>query len=205
MKDLDWMSNFKVRFGWGVVGNDRITNYLSMDLYTDNKYGIGNNTVTVLTPKQLKNSDLKWEGSSTVNLGLDLGFFDNRLNLTADFFIKNTKDLLLAQSLAHATGFSSQWQNIGKIQNKGIELSLSSTNIQTKDFNWQTNFNISFIKNTLEALSSGEQYRLARSGFDSNFTGDDYIAKVGESLGLIYGYEFDGIYQADDFYTNTNG
>ena len=97
------MSNFKVRFGWGVVGNDRITNYLSMDLYTDNKYGIGNNTVTVLTPKQLKNSDLKWEGSSTVNLGLDLGFFDNRLNLTADFFIKNTKDLLLAQSLAHAT------------------------------------------------------------------------------------------------------
>ena len=119
--------------------------------------------------------------------------------------IKNTKDLLLAQSLAHATGFSSQWQNIGKIQNKGIELSLSSTNIQTKDFNWQTNFNISFIKNTLEALSSGEQYRLARSGFDSNFTGDDYIAKVGESLGLIYGYEFDGIYQADDFYTNTNG
>ena len=198
MKDLDWMSNFKVRFGWGVVGNDRITNYLSMDLYTDNKYGIGNNTVTVLTPKQLKNSDLKWEGSSTVNLGLDLGFFDNRLNLTADFFIKNTKDLLLAQSLAHATGFSSQWQNIGKIQNKGIELSLSSTNIQTKDFNWQTNFNISFIKNTLEALSSGEQYRLARSGFDSNFTGDDYIAKVGESLGLIYGYEFDGIYQAGD-------
>lgn len=111
----------------------------------------------------------------------------------------------MAQSLAHATGFSSQWQNIGKIQNKGIELSLSSTNIQTKDFNWQTNFNISFIKNTLEALSSGEQYRLARSGFDSNFTGDDYIAKVGESLGLIYGYEFDGIYQADDFYTNTNG
>lgn len=85
------MSNFKVRFGWGVVGNDRITNYLSMDLYTDNKYGIGNNTVTVLTPKQLKNSDLKWEGSSTVNLGLDLGFFDNRLNLTADFFIKTPK------------------------------------------------------------------------------------------------------------------
>lgn len=205
MKDLEWMSNFKVRFGWGVVGNDRITNYLSMDLYTDNKYGVGTNTVTVLTPKQLKNSDLKWEGSSTVNLGVDLGFFDNRLNVTADFFIKNTKDLLLAQSLAHATGFSSQWQNIGKIQNKGIELSLSSTNIQTKDFNWQTNFNISFIKNTLEALSSGEQYRLARSGFDSNFTGDDYIAKVGESLGLIYGYEFDGIYQADDFYTNTNG
>ncbi len=76
MKDLKWISNFKVRFGWGIVGNDRISNYLSMDLYTDNKYGIGNSTVTVLTPKQLKNSNLKWEGSSSVNLGLDLGFFD---------------------------------------------------------------------------------------------------------------------------------
>lgn len=201
MKDLKWISNFKVRFGWGIVGNDRISNYLSMDLYTDNKYGIGNSTVTVLTPKQLKNSNLKWEGSSSVNLGLDLGFFDNRLNVTADFFIKNTKDLLLAQSLAQATGFTSQWQNIGKIQNKGIELSITSTNIQTKEFTWNTNFNISFIRNELKALADGASHMYARSGFDSNFTSYDYIAKVGESLGLIYGYEFDGVYQYDDFYT----
>lgn len=203
MKDLKWISNFKVRFGWGIVGNDRISNYLSMDLYTDSKYGIGNSTVTVLTPKQLKNSNLKWEGSSSINLGLDLGFFDNRLNVTADFFIKNTKDLLLAQSLAQATGFTSQWQNIGKIQNKGIELSITSTNIQTKEFTWNTNFNISFIRNELKALADGASHMYARSGFDSNFTSYDYIAKVGESLGLIYGYEFDGVYQYDDFYTDT--
>ena len=74
MKDLKWLSNFKVRFGWGIVGNDRISNYLSMDLYTDSKYGMGNSTVTVLTPKQLKNSNLKWEGSSSVNLGLRFRF-----------------------------------------------------------------------------------------------------------------------------------
>ena len=152
MKDVDWVSNFKVRLGWGIVGNDRISNYLSMDLYEASKYGVGNNTVTVLTPKQLKNANLKWEGSSTINLGVDLGFLDNRLNVTADFFVKNTKDLLLAQSLAHVTGFDSQMQNIGKIQNKGIELSLNSTNIQTRDFSWQTNFNISFIKNTLTLI-----------------------------------------------------
>lgn len=205
MKDLKWLSNFKVRFGWGIVGNDRISNHLSLDMYSNVKYGLGNNTVTVLTPKQLKNSNLKWEGSSSVNLGLDLGFLDNRLNVTADFFIKNTKDLLLAQSLAQATGFTSQWQNIGKIQNRGIELSISSTNIQTKDFTWSTNFNISFIRNELKALADGASHMYARSGFDSNFTGYDYIAKVGESLGLIYGYEFDGIYQYDDFYTDTDG
>ena len=200
MKDVDWVSNFKVRLGWGIVGNDRISNYLSMDLYEASKYGVGNNTVTVLTPKQLKNANLKWEGSSTINLGVDLGFLDNRLNV-ADFFVKNTKDLLLAQSLAHVTGFDSQMQNIGKIQNKGIELSLNSTNIQTRDFSWQTNFNISFIKNTLKGLASGVESMYARSGFDSNFTAYDYIATVGQSLGLIYGYEFDGVYQSSDFYT----
>ena len=137
MKGIDWISNMKLRFGWGLVGNDRISNYLSLDLYETTKYGVGNQVVTVLTPKQLRNSNLKWEASSTVNLGLDLGFFDNRLNVTADFFIKNTKDLLLAQSLAHVTGFESQMQNIGKIQNKGIELSLTSSNIERKTDQFQ--------------------------------------------------------------------
>lgn len=205
MKDLEWISNAKVRFGWGLVGNDRISNYLSMDLYTNGKYGIGNSQVTTLTPKQLQNSNLKWEASSTVNLGIDLGLFDNRLNVTADFFIKNTKDLLLSQSLAHFTGFDSQMQNIGKIQNRGIELSLTSTNILKKNFTWDTNFNISFIRNELKSLASGVDAMYARSGFDSNFTQYDYIAKVGESLGLIYGYEFDGIYQASDFYITPTG
>lgn len=205
MKDIHWISNFKVRLGWGTVGNDRISNYLSLDLYTANKYGVGSNTTTVLTPKQLKNSNLKWEGSTTTNLGLDLGFFDNRLNVTADFFIKNTKDLLLAQSFAQETGFDSQMQNVGKIRNKGIELSFNSTNIQTRDFTWQSNFNISFIKNTLESLASGVESMYTRTGFDSNFTEYDYIATVGQSLGLIYGYEFDGIYQSSDFYITPDG
>ena len=123
-QNLPFVSNMKLRLGWGIVGNDRIANFLSLDLYTQSKYGIGNTTSTVLTQSHLKNKNLKWEGSSTTNLGVDLGFFDNRLNVTADFFIKNTKDLLLAQNLAYVTGFSSQMQNIGKIQNRGIELAL---------------------------------------------------------------------------------
>lgn len=200
MKDIDFISNFKVRLGWGIVGNDRISNYLSLDLYKNDRYGIGNTPVTVLTPKQIRNQNLKWEGSSSINLGLDIGFLDNRLNLTADFFIKDTKDLLLAQELAQITGFNTQYQNIGKIQNRGIELSLNTINIQSKTFTWNTNFNISFIRNELKELESGANYKTTRSGFDSNFTQDDYIATVGSSLGLIYGYEFDGIYQSTDFY-----
>ena len=205
MKEIKPISNLKLRLGWGVVGNDRISNYLSLDLYQINKYGVGNTTQTVLTPKQLKNENLKWEGSSTVKAGVDLGLFNNRLNVTADFFIKDTKDLLLAQSLAHITGFSSQYQNIGKIRNKGIELGITSVNIENKNFHWDTNFNISFIRNELRSLQSGVDAMYTRSGFDSNFTENDYVAMVGSSLGLIYGYEFDGIYQYSDFNTTPDG
>ncbi|MEG2514835.1 MAG: SusC/RagA family TonB-linked outer membrane protein, partial [Bacteroidaceae bacterium] len=205
MKDLDFISNLKLRLGWGTVGNDRISNFLSLDLYEQSKYGVGNNTTTVLTPKQIKNENLKWEGSTTTNLGIDLGFFHNRLNVTADFFIKDTKDLLLAQNLAYVTGFSSQLQNIGKIRNKGIELNISSVNFQTRNFTWQTDFNISFIRNELKSLQPGTSTMYSRTGFNSEFTAYDYVARIGSSLGQIYGYEFDGVYQSSDFNTTPEG
>lgn len=205
MKRYKAISNLKLRLGWGTVGNDRIRNYLSLGLYSQSRYGQGHNSLTVLTPSQLRNMNLKWEGSTTFNIGLDLGLFNNRISLTADFFVKNTKDLLLAQSLAHVTGFESQYQNIGKIRNQGLELSLNTVNFQSKDFSWRTNFNITFIKNELVGLQSGVNAMYARSGFNYQFTDNDYVAKVGESLGLIYGYEFDGVYQAEDFYMTPSG
>jgi hypothetical protein len=107
--------------------------------------------------------------------------------------------LLLQQTLAYVVGFESQMQNIGKIQNKGIELNISSTNIETRKFLWQTNFNISFIKNTLKALQNGSSYKLDKSGYRNKATGDDYISIVGSSIGNMYGYVFDGVYQTSDF------
>lgn len=205
LKDVEWIDNLKLRAGWGTVGNDRISNYLSLDLYTSLKYGVGGKQVTVLQPSQLSNKDLKWEGSTTTNLGLDLGFFKSRLNITLDAFLKDSKDLLLAQNLAYVTGFGSQWQNVGKVRNKGIELTVNSVNFNKKNFFWSTDFNISFIKNTLVALQDGTDYILSRSGFNSNFSSYDYIAMVGESLGNMYGYVFDGIYQSDDFNVYADG
>lgn len=194
-----WLSNLKLRLGWGTVGNDRISSYLSLDLYSPVKYGVGSTVVTVLTPSQLANKDLKWEGSTTANVGVDFGVFNDRITLTADAFIKDSKDLLLAQNLALASGFSSQWQNVGKIRNKGLELTLKTINISKRDFYWSTDFNISFIRNTLEELANGADYMLSRSGFNSNFSSYDYIAEVGKALGNMYGYVFDGVYQSSDF------
>ena len=194
-----WLDNLKIRFGWGTVGNDRITNYLTSDIYTTVKYGINSTSVTALIPKQLANPDLKWEGSTTINAGLDISVLKDHIKISADAFIKDTKDLLLAQDLALVSGFESQWKNAGNIRNKGLEISLNTINVNKKDFSWTTDFNISFIKNTLESLNDDKPYMLSRSGFDSNNTNYDYIAKVGESLGDMYGFVFDGIYQTSDF------
>lgn len=203
MKKQDVVSNLKLRAGWGVVGNDRITNYLSLELYSQGKYGYGNNVITVLSPKQLQNEDIKWEASQSTNVGIDLGLFRNRLNITADFFLKDTKDLLMAANRAYVSGFASQWKNVGKIRNKGIEIAINSTNIASKSgFRWTTDFNISFIRNELRALAGGAKEMQTSASWNSDYTGYDYTARVGQSLGLIYGYVFDGVYQTSDFNVN---
>ena len=216
------LSSGKIRLSWGLTGNNRIGEYDYYALLAVLKSRVGSYTSTNslpsgvypfdndatnagVVPTSLPNKDLKWEGSTTANLGIDVGLFQNRLNLTADFFLKNTKDLLLEQKLAYVTGFNSQWQNIGKIENKGIELNINSTNIQTRNFLWQTDFNISFIKNTLKALQDGTSYIQSATKFNSNFNGNDYISIVGSSLGQMYGYVFDGVYQTSDFNMLPNG
>ena len=199
MKDAKNVSNLKLRLGWGTVGNDRIANFLSMDLYNQGKIGLGNNTSTVLIPKHLPNPDLKWEGSTTANIGLDMGFFGDRLKFTLDGFVKDTKDLLLEQNLAFVTGFRSQWQNIGKVRNAGFELTINSINFNRRNFGWKTDFNISYVKNTLVALQDGTDYMLSSTAFNHEFKNSDYIATVGSPLGDMYGYIYDGVYQYSDF------
>ena len=200
MKQQEVISNLKLRAGWGIVGNDRISNYLSMDLYSQGKYGYGNGIITVLSPKQLANKDLKWEASQSTNLGIDLGLFNNRLNITADFFLKDTKDLLMASNKAYVSGFASQWKNVGKIRNKGIELAINSTNIASRSgFRWTTDFNISFIRNELRSLADGASSMDVNSSWNGDYSTSDYIAQIGSSLRQIYGYQFDGVYQSSDF------
>ncbi len=206
MKQQEVVSNLKLRAGWGVVGNDRIANYLSLELYSQGKYGYGNSLITVLSPKQLANEDIRWEASQSTNIGIDLGLWKNRLNITADFFLKDTKDLLMAANRAYVSGFASQWANVGKIRNKGIELAINSTNFNTRSgFRWTTDFNISFIRNELRELADGAQEMLTRASWHGDYQNYDYVARVGKSLGLIYGYAFDGVYQDSDFNIDTQG
>ena len=205
MSSINWLSNLKIRAGWGMVGNDRISNYLSMQLYNAKKYGIGSMQTTVIYPAHLPNLDLKWEAAMTTNVGIDAGFFLDRLNLTVDAFIKDSKDLLLAQDLTFVTGFESQQQNVGKVRNKGLEITVNSINFTRRNFSWTTDFNISFIRNTLVSLDSGKTYLLSRSNMASSYAAYDYISEVGKPLGSMYGFVFDGVYQYSDFEVHADG
>lgn len=205
LRNVRWLSNLKLRVGWGIVGNDRIASYLSLDRLSPVKYGKGGSQTTVLVPARLPNEELRWEGAMTTNVGADVSLLKKRVNLTVDAFIKDSKDLLLARDLPLASGFASQWQNVGQLRNKGIELTLSTVNINSRHFSWTTDFNLSFVRNSLVSLSDGASYLLSRSGFNSNFSSYDYIAEVGAPVGSMYGYIFDGVYQSSDFFITPEG
>ena len=200
MKRLRAVSTLKLRAGWGLVGNDRIPNYLSQDLYSPVKYGRGTEVVTVLQPKQLANENLRWEASESTNFGLDAGFWKDRLTFTLDLFRKDTRDLLMQATIPYASGFAYQWQNVGKIRNQGVEFSLRSVNLDTKGgFYWTTDLNVSYVQNKLLAVAGDSKQMFTSSSWNSEYTGYDYVAEVDSALGNFYGYKWDGVYQESDF------
>lgn len=205
LKDVQVISDAKFRLGYGVTGNNRVGDFdrASGLIYTDWNagYSFGNgvpNKGMVLS--SMGNRSLKWESTSQSNLGLDLGLWDNRVQLTVDLYKKNTKDLLLLANLPRTTGFIREYRNIGEIENKGLELTLNTVNIKKTDFSWETNFNISFNKNKIISLVENETNFLSAVSFDNNFTSSSpYIARLNNPAALYFGYIWDGNYQYSDF------
>ncbi|MDO4162906.1 MAG: TonB-dependent receptor [Bacteroides sp.] len=207
------LSTGKVRVSWGLSGNNRIGEYDRFALLDMIKYHVSSNAIpnTVypfggdnsnvgMAPTSLPNDDLKWETTEQWNLGFDLGFFKDRLNLTVDLYSKTTRDLLLNATLPYSSGYVSAMKNVGKVRNQGIEVTLNTTNIQSKNFRWTTNFNIAFNKNEVLALTEGQTSLQSTASFDQNFNSQpNYIAKVGHPMGMMYGYIYEGTYKYDDF------
>lgn len=178
IKDLSWIEDVKIRASWGQTGNQEIGNFTSRGLFSGGFNYIG---LSGLSQTQLANPDLSWESTEQTNIGLDLSFFKGRLNFTADVYKKNTSGLLLAVSLPRSSGFVSSLQNVGNVENKGIELSLNTVNINKTDLKWNTDFNISFNKNKVTNLPGG-QIPLGFNGYAS-------IVKEGYPLGTFYGWK----------------
>lgn len=213
-KAKSWLSNLKLRLSYGTAGNNRIGSAMfetTYKAYSSSKYyGAGNqqNPHYTLNNAQLANPDLKWETTITRNIGLDFGFFNERLTGSLDFYSNSVKDLLVEVPIT-AIGYTSMQQNIGETSNKGIELTLNAVILQHKDYSLNFNFNIGVNKNEVKQLSNGVTQMAFNSGaFSTDMRGsDDYRVIVGEPLGLVWGFEYDGIYGVDDFetYVDDNG
>ena len=185
----------KLRGGYGISGN-QVDKYSSLSRVSSGAgyvFGDGGTTVNKQELTSMANNDLMWEKTAGLNLGFDFGLLKNRISGSLEVYKTTTNDLLYAVAIPSITGFTSIMSNIGEIQNKGIEFSVTSRNVASVDFEWNTTFNI----------SSNENEVISLTGMDSNGDGkeDDLISSnlfIGQSLSAIYDYRTDGIYQLDD-------
>lgn len=148
----------------------------------------------------MENNNLKWETTEQWNVGLDFSVFESRIKFTADWYIKNTRDLLLQATLPASSAYTSAMLNIGSMQNQGCEFTLELVPIQKKNFTWNMNFNIALNRNKVTALTN-DQYSLFRSvSWDQKFNSQDaYITQVGKPSGMMYGFIYEGTYKEEDF------
>ncbi len=201
--NIPWLTDGKLRYGYGAVGNNRIDNLLYLQLYgVTGQYAFNHSILPGFAPSALANPGLRWEKNTTSNFGLDLSLFNNRVQFTMDIYKNTAKDLLLAVNIPPTTGYTTQLQNIGATSNRGIEFQLTANAVQKKSFSWTSSFNISFNRNRIESLGGVSQIT-RNSGWQGSDGVDDYMVKVGEPAGLMYGFVTDGFYQVSDF--NYNG
>lgn len=195
IKRLNLFSNLKLRVSYGTSGSQSIGAYAVWDKLASKTTVIGDNKVIGYVPVLAADKNLGWEKTSQIDFGLEVGFLDNRIMLEADYYNKRTSDLLLTQELPYQTGFKSILRNIGSVRNQGLELTLNTVNIMTRDFKWNTSFSVSFNRN--KVLNLGEKDFLD-NGIGSRIT-------VGEPLGLFYGLKYLGPWKEEDIPAELNG
>ncbi|MGN7821299.1 SusC/RagA family TonB-linked outer membrane protein [Chitinophaga sp. 22536] len=202
MKNVHVLSDAKIRVGYGTTGNNRVPDFAyltALQLFPYSGYAFGNSPVQGIVPNNLGYPELRWETTAQTDIGVDVGFLQNRITLSADYYKKNTRDLLLNATLAPSMGYLSGIRNIGKVSNEGLEITINSTNIQRKNFSWSTGFNISFNRNKVLQLNEGEPSYASRITWGNFNNAYPYIAVPGHPIALFYGFLFDGIYQYSDF------
>lgn len=194
-KNISGVSDIKLRLSTGTTGNQEIADYLSLASLGSTNYNLGGTNLTGFSPTRLSNPDLKWEKTTQSNIGLDVSLFEKRVNFIFDAYYKKTTDLLVNVPVPLSSGYGSVLQNIGAVENKGIEFSVNTENIQTDNFKWNTSANIAFNRNQVLEIGNGVQqfFPTVPSGVLS--LQQPVIVKVGYPLGTFWGYLTDGLYQ----------
>ncbi|MBC7508665.1 MAG: TonB-dependent receptor [Ferruginibacter sp.] len=175
LKNVRWLSFLKLKASYGLTGNSEVGNYASRGLYGPNAYGgLGGQS-----PTQLPNTNLKWESTTSLDMGIEASALNRRVTIEVDYYERKTKDLLLSVNVPSTTGFLSKLQNVGKLENKGIEFTINTENIVSKDFRWSTSINFGANKNKITDLGGQQIGTLNR-------------AQEGQPLGVFFAKEFAG-------------
>ena len=191
----DYVNDVKLRVGYGMTGNQGgIDNYAYFTKLRTGQYVFNNNLVSTLYPHVMPNPNVKWETVEQFNGGIDLALLKNRLNLTFDAYIKNTSDMLVPMAVSVSSGYSDiavPSINAGKVENKGVELTVSSVNVNKKDFQWNTDVNVSFNRNKIVKMNDGVPLF---TGFEAFLTKLQILSE-GHPVNSFYGYVMNGLFQ----------
>lgn len=193
IRNIRWISDLKLRASYGVTGNNAIGNYQHLRLLTGQSYTLGaagEMAVNGVRLSTVGNDDLTWEQTNQIDAGIDLSLFRRRLNITVDYYNKKTKDLLLSLQIPYTSGFTSRMSNMGKVRNEGWEFTVQSQNLNGR-FKWDSNFNISFNKQTVLALGPTKDPLYG----DASYFANTNITQVGQPVGLFYGMKAIGVYK----------
>jgi TonB-linked SusC/RagA family outer membrane protein len=201
-KILPGVSTSKLRTSYGSNGNNRVGDFdtYARLLQSVNGYSFNNSTpIASNSVSSIGNPDLAWEKVTTIDLGYEIGILKDRVVLEMDLYRKTTENLLLNAILPSSTGFGSAVKNVGKLRNDGLEFTLNTVNVQTKNFSWESNLNISFNKNKVMELTRGQRSLTSNSDYVSQFNKPLYVAEIGKPAGMMIGFIWEGNYQYTDF------
>jgi len=191
MKSFKNVSSLKLKASYGVTGNDNFADYRWISKLTQTRTAIGNSLITTYYPSNIENPDLEWEGTKQSNFGLDLGLFQSRLNIGADFYHSKSDNLLLDIPIPSTSGYTSAFTNSGEVENQGLEVDIQSINISNEKFTWSTQLNYSMNRSEVTQLGRNNAPMIFSLG---TFGGMQKINKIGEPVFGFYGYQYDGVY-----------
>lgn len=187
LKDVEWLNNLKVRASWGKTGNNSVGYDVTLTKLNLSSYSLGGSGLKGFgLGGSLGNRNLKWEMTSEFNYGLDFGFLNDRISGSIDVYFRKTSDLIFQRQVANVNGYGSVLQNIGATSNRGVELSLNTVNISTKDFTWKANLTFSLNKNKIVDLDGSKTDDLANRRF------------IGHPINVYYDVEQGGIWQMEE-------
>jgi len=204
IEDLNLFSSLKVRVGYGLTGNDRVNPYQYLTTFSNYSTVLnGSGILQVgIEPSVLSNNDLKWESTAQFDLGLDMGFLKDRITASVDLYSKKTTDLLLNVPIGQWWGFNTQLINAGSMQNRGIELSVTTNNISSKDFSWSSTLNFAYNKQKCLDLAPGVSVISTNTANPSGVVSAREFTRLepGKELGVIYGFKYIGVIKTGEKY-----